>query len=199
MQVSKFMIPANKVVTVLPEETIQTVMVIMMTKRIGTVVVVDEDTQREATLLLLENENKKAWLPMPLGIITKSDIMKAYQDGVPIDASCKEIMHPASAELKTCTPNMSRNEVSKILNEIKTHHLIVVDDRQPNRFVGILSSFDIASDCANGGFQWNPFKQCSKIADEPIIETEADRKESILHHKHNKVTYEDYLDVQGIW
>lgn len=133
--------------------------------------------------------------------------MKGYQNQISINAPCSEIMHPcADKELKTCTPNMGSHEVAQILREIKTHHLIVVDQKKPDRVVGILSSFDIATDvCADGGgFPWNLFQTCSnKVAEEeeePLMEEEPDGTESILHHKHNKnVTYEDFLDVQGIW
>ena len=206
MKVSNFMIPADKVITVLPQDTVQTVMGIMMEKRIGTVVVVDKVDDKE---MKVEEENLKPtiWLPMPVGIITKSDIMKGYQNQISINAPCSEIMHPcADKELKTCTPNMGSHEVAQILREIKTHHLIVVDQKKPDRVVGILSSFDIATDvCADGGgFPWNLFQTCSnKVAEEeeePLMEEEPDGTESILHHKHNKnVTYEDFLDVQGIW
>ena len=127
MKVSNFMIPADKVITALPQDTVQTVMGIMMEKRIGTVVVVDKVEDKETKV---EEENLKptTWLPMPVGIITKSDIMKGYQNQISINAPCSEIMHPcADKELKTCTPNMGNHEVAQILREIKTHHLIVVD------------------------------------------------------------------------
>ena len=59
------MVPADKVVCCDPKNTIRKVMDTMLEKKIGVVVVVKDN--------------------VPLGIISKTDIMKAYKDNLTLD------------------------------------------------------------------------------------------------------------------
>ncbi|CAB9528963.1 CBS [Seminavis robusta] len=184
MKVSEFMIPADKVVRVSPMDTVQTVMDLMLERHIGALIVMDDD------------EAEHGGLPVPLGIITKTDIAKAYKTQIPIDDPCKAMMN--QGELITCTPNIDREKAARILKEHHTHHLVVVDE-ESSHFLGLISSFDITAECANGpAWLWNFLPR--KELNAPITESQradAAGPESIFHHKHDKTQYEDYVDLLG--
>jgi CBS domain-containing protein len=96
MRVSGFMVPADKVVCCDPKNTIKKVMDTMLEKKIGAVVVLKEN--------------------VPLGIITKTDIMKAYKDNLTLDHSAEEIM---TTNLETCDETMSRDQAARVLERNK--------------------------------------------------------------------------------
>jgi CBS domain-containing protein len=96
MRVSGFMVPTDKVVCCDPKNTIRKVMDTMLEKKIGAVVVLKEN--------------------VPLGIITKTDIMKAYKDNLTLDHSAEEIM---TTNLETCDETMSRDQAARVLERNK--------------------------------------------------------------------------------
>ena len=172
------------------------VMDLMLGHTVGAVVIVDMQEKESP-----ESESADM-LPMPAGIITKSDILKAYHDRVDIDAPCKSIMGERS--LVTCTPNDNRDNVASLLEKNKTHHVIVVDEDHAH-FVGIVSSWDVAAECAKDNRAW-PYLRSedgkipyppTKIEKEPLPDSfDPEKPTTVVNHKHFS-TYMDDLDLEA--
>lgn len=124
MHVSGFMIPAEKVATCGQTDTIKQAMDAMLEKKVGSVVV-------------LVGRLTGAY-KVPVGIVTETDFVFAYSQGVTLDHTVKEIM---SKNVQTCDINLSRDGAAALLERNKTHHAIVVDGN--NHFQGLISSWDI--------------------------------------------------------
>ena len=140
MHVSGFMVPAEKVATCGPRDTIKQAMDAMLEKKVGSVVVV------------LAGRRLHGAYHVPVGLVTKTDLVSAYKQGLTLDHAVKEIM---SKDIQTCDINLSRDGAAALLERNKTHHAIVVDGNK--HFEGLISSLDIASECAkdNKAFPWN--------------------------------------------
>jgi CBS domain-containing protein len=130
------MIPAEKVATCFPTDSIKQAMDTMLKKNVGSVVVLETPGTYYA----------------PVGIVTNTDFVSAYKQGLSLDHAVKEIM---SKNLQTCDINLSIDGAAALLERNKTHHAIVVDGNKD--FQGLISSSDIASECAkdNKAFPWN--------------------------------------------
>mmetsp|Transcript_10328 Transcript_10328/g.19824 ORF Transcript_10328/g.19824 Transcript_10328/m.19824 type:complete len:207 (-) Transcript_10328:184-804(-) len=145
MKVAGFMTPAAKVVTALPEDSIRRVMDLMLQHNISAVVVVKYEYKRTD-----DDSPDETLFMIPLGIITKSDLLLAYHEpGININHPCRVIM---SDHLTTCSPNMDRDEAAAILESSKNHHAIVMDDS--GYFQGLVSSWDITAECAKDHRAW---------------------------------------------
>ena len=182
--------PANEVVAVAPNDSIRQVMDKMLEHRISSVVVMMMSTSKQA-----------------LGIITKSDLMKAYHDRIDIDSCCSEIMTPAD-KLEVCSPNDSKDQVATILESTHHHHVLVVEDT--SQFVGLVSTWDISSEDAKDSRAW-PYlrgddgtidvKVACGAKDPPSPPPEAkfdpNQPTTIDNHQHDFKTYMDDLDLMG--
>jgi CBS domain-containing protein len=131
MIVSGFMTPADKVATCYPSDTIVGALDLLVTKRIGTVVVLDHESL------------------VPVGIVTKTDFANAYRRGISLDAEVKTIM---GTNLFIIQHNQSGDEAAKMCEKAKVHHLLVLDDN--GWFKGVVSSWDIAAECARDARAW---------------------------------------------
>ena len=123
MLVYEFMVPADKVIKCDASATIGCVLDMILDNHISAVVVAEGD---------------KA-----IGIITKTDIARAYKEGYPLDKEAGSIM---SSELQTVNRGLPRDTAAKVFAEHKIHHAIVVDNE--GAFVGFISAWD----CAKEGF-----------------------------------------------
>jgi CBS domain-containing protein len=167
MKISAFMIPAAKMLTATAKDTVRSVMEIMVQKQVGAIIVVDDSAESAAST--------------PIGIITKSDIVHAYLQQVGLEEPCAKIM---TGDLETCKSVMDRDQVARILERNnKHHHIVVVDDNK--NFQGLVTSWDIIAECAKGP----PVP--------PITASPVTSKPTIVHHKHDREQYEDYVDVLG--
>jgi predicted transcriptional regulator len=81
---------------------------------------------------------------LKVGILTKTDLLKAYTFDIKLNHPVKEIM---SVGLLTCDVNMNRDEVAMILEQNKNHHAIVIDP-ETKLFQGLISTWDITVECA---------------------------------------------------
>lgn len=205
------MIPAEKVVAVCPDDPVRRVMDLMLENKIGSVIVIQKETKKR--------DHVETLLPMPVGIITKSDIMKAYQNKLGIDAPCREIM--TSRDLDTCTPDMTRDQAARLLQRNRHHHIIVID-RQHQHFLGLVSSWDITVECAKDDRAWpwirsddgkfHSPKERRSLSPTSAATTnvaavaeattttaatkEEEHKETIFDHQHDEfTTYMDDLDL----
>jgi CBS domain-containing protein len=139
MHVGGFMIPAEKVATCGPTDTVKQAMDTMLEKKGGSVVVLTGGVDDGA-------------YHMPVGILTKTDFVSAYKQGLTLDHAVTEIM---TKNLQTCDINLSRDAAAALFERNKIHHVIVVDGNK--NFQGLISSWDIASECAKDdkAFPWN--------------------------------------------
>lgn len=136
MRVKGFMKPADEVITVSPTETIRTAMDLMLRHKVGSVVV------------LAEGANC-----IPVGIVTKTDLVKAYYEGITtVDHEIQEIMTQGD-NLVLCNENLNRDEAARILERTQNHHAIVIDP-ETKRFLGLISSWDITAECARDDRAW---------------------------------------------
>jgi CBS-domain-containing membrane protein len=170
----------------------------MIEKGIGAIAVMPEDEKVAAAVT--DNNDNRNRKPMPVGIITKSDIIKAYQNMVGIDDPCESIMH--TGDLKTCTPTVDRDRAARLLEENHNHHLLVVSDDDPSVFVGLVSSWDITAECARDDRAWPWIRSEDGKFHNPLpkkkpVGQHFDRQ-TILHHNHEANTvYMDELDVMN--
>jgi predicted transcriptional regulator len=101
-----------------------------------------------------------------VGILTKTDLVKAYNDGRKMDDPVQDVM---SMHLATCDENMNRYQVAKILEQNKSHHAIVMDPKT-RHFKGLLSSFDIAVECAKDDRAVSKVIVCISSSRERVLE-----------------------------
>lgn len=128
MLVYEFMVPAEKVIKVSPSDTIENALDKLLENHISAIVVVSDDP---------ENNNNV------VGLVTKTDIAKAYKQGLPLTETCETIM---TTSIKSISKSLQRDQAAKVFACYKIHHAIVVDDEK--QFVGLISAWD----CAKEGY-----------------------------------------------
>lgn len=174
-------------VTADSNSSVQEVLDLMVSKQVGAVIIVSTK----------EDDTKKN---IPEGIITKTDILHAYRRRVDINDSCRDIIKAKS--LVTCKPDDDRDMVASIIERNKMHHVIVVHEEH---FVGIVSSWDIAAECAKDNRAWPYLRSEDGSIQFPLPRFEEEvlppaynpqKAASILNHKHDEVTYMDDLDLE---
>jgi len=126
------MVPADKVATCEPTDSVKYVLDTMLQRRIGAIVV------------LVPGKYK-----IPIGLITKSDLLMAYASRVPMNRPAKEIM---TKDIDTVKESMSRDQAARVLTRNRNHHAIVVDENE--HFKGIISTWDIVVECAKDDQAW---------------------------------------------
>lgn len=133
MLVYEFMAPADKVVTSAPSDTIESCIDKILNERISAVVVVD-DTKA-------------------VGIVTKTDLTRAFQKGISLDKTVDSIM--TSTNLLTIHKDLPHDAASSIFNKNHVHHAIVVDDN--GKLAGVVTAWDCAREgyLDNKAWPWN--------------------------------------------
>lgn len=132
MIVSGFMVPASKVVKVIELDTIGKVVDLMTDKKISAVVVVDSTGQQA------------------IGLVTKTELLAAYKAGAPLQAKVGTIME---RDVTKVMSNVDRDMAAKAFENTGNHHAIVLDSDNQN-FVGLISTWDIAAECAKDSRAW---------------------------------------------
>jgi CBS domain-containing protein len=136
MKVTGFMIPAESVATCTPDDTLEKVMNLMLDRKISSVVVLGTGDAK-----------------VPIGIVTKTNMLMAYKDKLPLTDRVKEIM---SRDLKFIQDSMSKDDAAQILEGLGHHHAIVTN--KEGHYVGIISTYDIATEDAKDARAW-PFNR----------------------------------------
>mmetsp|Transcript_15258 Transcript_15258/g.34091 ORF Transcript_15258/g.34091 Transcript_15258/m.34091 type:complete len:149 (+) Transcript_15258:294-740(+) len=129
MKVFGFMVSADAVIKCAPDATIRSVADQILTNKISAVVVVSGTA--------------------PVGIITKTDLTKAYVAGASLDDKADSIM---SKELKTVKHDLPRDDAAKIFAQGRIHHAIVIGEN--GEFAGLISAWDIAKECVLDQKAW---------------------------------------------
>jgi len=133
MRVNAFMIPAAKVISCTEDDSIQKVVSDMTSHKISCIVVVDKTNDKKA-----------------LGIVTKTDLVMAYEKQVALTDSVAKIM---TQGCKTVVDTMQRDDVAKVIEENHFHHVVVVDEKTGD-YVGLVSAWDVATECAKDARAW---------------------------------------------
>jgi CBS domain-containing protein len=133
MLVKKFMLPLGEVLSVEPEATVKTVLDKMMANIHHSAVVVTTGD-----------------LHVPVGIVTKADMLKAYHEGlVPEQHKIKEVM---SKTIETVLDTDTRDAAAKHFEVTKHKNAFVVNKQ--NHFVGLVSALDVAIEVSRDEHAW---------------------------------------------
>jgi CBS domain-containing protein len=126
------MVPANKVLTCWPEDTVETALRLMLDNNVGSVVVLQGSK------------------PVPVGIVTKTDLLKCYL----LDKPAKQLQVQAimSTSIETVLDTSPRDAAATHFENTKHRHAFVVN--QDSQFVGLVSAYDIAVECARDDRAW---------------------------------------------
>ena len=130
MHISSFMIPKDKVATITEWESIEKALEIILERKISAIVVMDKDDK-------------------PLGIVTKTDFVDAYKKGVSLQNKIGLIM---VKDLDTILESESRDRAAAHFERQGHHHAIVVN--LAGDFVGLISAWDVAAECARDSRAW---------------------------------------------
>jgi predicted transcriptional regulator len=86
------------------------------------------------------------------GIITKTDIAKAYKQGLSLETPAANIM---SEGIITVNRSLQRDKAATVFAEHKIHHAVVVDNQ--GEFVGFISAWDCAKEGSldHQAWPWN--------------------------------------------
>ena len=109
MKVFGFMVPADKVVSCQLGCPIKVALDDMLEKNVGAIVVLDGS-----------HDNK------PAGILTKSDLLQAYQKNLSLKKTAVEDI--MSKHLYCMSKDMNKDEAAKFFGRNKVHHAIVTND-----------------------------------------------------------------------
>lgn len=124
MKVAGFMVPVEKVVKCSEWDAIQSVVDMLVEKQISCIVVMGENEE-------------------PAGIVAKTDLVAAYKQGIPLAQHVGVIMN---RDMKSVRDTDERAQAAKIFEHVPTHHALVLN--KDGKFVGLISTWDIAADCA---------------------------------------------------
>ena len=131
MLVKNFMVPKGKVVSCLPSDTLETVMKKMLKHSVGSIVVA-------------ENEDD-----LPIGIITKTDLIAGWDQGMSKDTEARHIMGRTIEAMLESSPV---GEAANHFEDTKHRHAFVVNDQ--NDYVGIVTAYDVAVETARDHKAW---------------------------------------------
>lgn len=186
MKVSGFMVPAEKGITINVNDSLRSAMDLMVNNKIGSLVVLRQDTTSLA----------------PMAILTQTDVLQAFQKELEPDTTeISELGLQGPNGFITCHTTQSRDEVAQILERHKIHHAIVLDFHT-KAFAGLVTTFDIAVDCARGGRAW-PWirsedgrfhKPTGVNDDEPVVDDDDSLDPS--HSSHGSSTPSPSLRIQ---
>ena len=132
MHVSAFMVPADKVHTCQPKDTIEKALNLVADYNISAIVVTGAYGE-------------------PAGIVTKTNLVSAYKNKIPLNRSVSEIM-TKQPELHTLLDTDSRDAAAKMLEKCGHHHAVVVNAQ--GHFVGLISAWDIVAEVARDARAW---------------------------------------------
>lgn len=125
MRVKDFMVPKDKVVSVKSGNSIREAGRIIIEKKIGSVIVTDETGTK------------------PVGIITRTELVKSYVNDVPVDSPVTEIMNN---DLLFIDENQQKDHLAELMMTKKRHHVLVKDSH--GQFVGLTTSLDVVTETA---------------------------------------------------
>ena len=173
MKVKSFMIPAEKVITCMPDDTLGLAISKMMEHNIGSIIVVPPESDKL----------------FPLGIVTKTDLLRGWQQGLDLnDGKLRSIMGTIIEKVRDTD---SKDMAAEHFEKTKHRHAFVVD--KDDAFVGIVSALDIAVECSKDSKAW-PYMNRDELAAKyavPESPTCATKAPVVAHAPHT------FLDIAG--
>jgi len=139
MHVSGFMIKKDDVTTASPTDSLKAAGTKMLEKNIGCLVVLEESKVNDMDHI-------------PVGIVTKSDFLKAYVKELPLtDTAVSSIMN---TKIITVRETLARDQASRVFAQNKNHHAVVVN--AAGAFLGLISALDIVRETVRDdqAFPW---------------------------------------------
>lgn len=133
MLVKDFMLPLSEVTIVGPNAHLEIALNLMVTHpECNAIAVVEEDSN------------------IPIGIIAKSDLLKAYQQGLNVKThSVSEVM---GTKIETVLDCASREVAANHFEE--THHKNAFVINEEDKFVGMVSALEICTEVARDDHAW---------------------------------------------
>jgi CBS domain-containing protein len=133
MLVSGFMVPKDKVCQCSEWDPIENIVAMVTDNKVSAVVVMDKDDKDK-----------------PVGLVTKTDLVLAYKQGISLHQKVQLIM---VNNLKTIPHTANRDQVAKMFEATQFHHAIVVDGKT-GKFMGVVSAWDVVTECARDARAW---------------------------------------------
>ena len=143
MFVKDFMLGLDRVVTKEPNTLIEEVLGDMLDNPdCGAIVIVQDFTMK------------------PVGIVSKTDLMKAYKMG--LDPKVHKVQEIMSTTIETMLDTCTRDEAATHFEQTKHKNAFVVD--KEHKFVGMISALGVCSELAldNHAWPWNRGALASK-------------------------------------
>ena len=126
------MVPRSKVISCLPEDTLQTAIDKMLTNSVGSVIVLPEGS---AT---------------PVGIVTKTDLIRGWALG--LDSKQDTVKAVMGTGFESVLDTSPSGVAAEHFEKTKHRHAFVVDKN--SNYVGIVTAFDIALETARDNKAW---------------------------------------------
>jgi CBS domain-containing protein len=149
MKVSSFMVPKDKVIFCLPEDSLEVPMQLMLHNVVGSIVVVSKEG-------------------VPVGIVTKTDLLRAWNDG--LDSKNNKVYEIMGTSIETILDTAPTGVAAEHFEEKKHRHAFVVDKN--GTYVGIVTAYDIAVETARDNKAW-PYTNRDALAEKYKVPTHA--------------------------
>jgi CBS domain-containing protein len=130
MRVSAFMVPADKVIKCTEWDAVQACLKLILEHKISAVLVMGKDGK-------------------PTGIVTKTDLVAAYSNGISLHHNVGLVM---AKKLDTVLDTDTRDSAAGLFERNGHHHALVFN--KEDQFVGLISAWDIVTECAKDGRAW---------------------------------------------
>lgn len=176
MIISKFMTPAGKVLSCFPSDSIERALELAIA-----------NPDLGAVVVLHDHGNKH----VPLGIVTKSDLLNAYKDHLGLGHPVKEIM---SRHVETILESKTRDDAAEHFEKTKHHHVFVVNEDM--QFVGLLTAWDVATQCARDNRAW-PWTQEAVEAISARYSPKTAKKVANIPKRSEVPEPHSFLDIAG--
>ena len=133
MIVKKFMLPRDKVMLADPECSLKEVLDLMA-----------EHITHSAVVVIAADTHE------PVGIVTKADMLKAYQAG--LDPKMHKIKDVMSKTIESVLDTDTRDAAAQHFEETNHKNAFVMDKN--NHFVGLVSALDVAIELSKDEHAW---------------------------------------------
>lgn len=134
MTIAKFMTPADRVVSCYPSDTIKFAL---------------EQTIKHPDVGAVVVLHPTGGKHIPVGIVTKTDLLQAYLDKLDLDNLVETVM---GHKIETVLDTKTRDDAATHFEKTKHHHAFVVNSDQ--QWVGLVAAWDVATELARDSRAW---------------------------------------------
>lgn len=149
MKVSSFMVPKSKVISCVPEDSLEKAMTLMLDNVIGSIIVLTKGGK-------------------PAGIVTKTDLLRGWLQGM--DAKKNTVTDVMGTTIETILDTSPTGVAAEHFEKKKHRHAFVAD--QDGNYVGIVTAYDIAVETARDNKAW-PYTNRDALAEKYRVPTHA--------------------------